>query len=230
MEQLLSIQPMTIRLDLLKTDIPKNKEKLKETEERLSNAMNDAETLQISIAEPNSNIDLANIMLGDMSVLDESLKDVARIQQELVILKSKVPQRSSTMTMDEAQSKKATITTEYKKTNTEISALEDKYDNSSKMLNTLRDKRNKLKDEQIKLQEGVQALSQMKARQQEIIKQIEKHSSELLQIESTLNPLNRQLTGLVDQKQRIKDENKKILTSSHNKLIDVQHSQAALKR
>lgn len=230
LEQLLSIQPMTVRLVVLKTDIPKNKEKLKETEERLSTAMNDAETLQISVAEPKSNSDLANIMLGDMSVLDEALKDVARIQQELAILKANVPQRSTTMTMDEAQAKKSTIATQYRSTNTEISALEEKYDNQSKMLNTLREKRNKLKDEQIKLQEGVQALSQMKARQQEIIQQTEKHTGELRHIESTLEPLNRQLSGLVEQKKQIKDQNKNSLTVSTNKLNDIKHIQADLKR
>lgn len=230
LEQLLSIQPMTTRLEALKTDVPKNKEKLKETEERLSSAMNDGEALEISIAEPNSKIDLANLMLGDMSLLDEALKDVAKIHQELALLKANVPQRSTTTTMDEAQEKKTTISTEYKKTNAEISSFEDKYDNNSKMLNTLREKRNRLKDEQIKLQEGVQALSQMKARQQEIVQQTDKHSGDLHRIESTLEPLNRQLAEIVERKNRIKDENKKALTTVTSQLNDVKHSQTDLKR
>lgn len=82
MELLLATQPLVNRLNCLKTDIPKKKENLKDTEERLSNAMNEAETLQISIAEPNSNLELSNFMLGDMTLLDESLKAVVRIQME----------------------------------------------------------------------------------------------------------------------------------------------------
>lgn len=230
LEQLLVIQPMTTRLNALKTDIPKNKEKLKETEDNLSIALSDAETFQISMAEPSSNADLANIMLGDMSVLDEALKDVVRIQQELATLKSSVPQRSSTMTMDSAQAKKATIATEYKKNNTEISALEDKYDNSSKMLNSLREKRNKLKDEQIKLQEDAHALPQMKQRQQEIVQQIEKHSSDLRRIELSLEPLNRQLAEIVERKKRTKDDNKEILTNAMKKLNNIKHMEADLKK
>lgn len=230
LEQLLLIQPRTIRLETLKTDIPKNKDKLKETEERLSTAMNDAETLEISIAEPNSKADLANKMLGDMSVLDEALKDLSRIQSELARLNSSVPQRTTTMTMDDAQEKKAAIAAEYKKNNTEISSLEDKYDQNSKLLNNLRDKRNKLKDEQIKLQEDAHALPQMKARQQEIMQQIEKNSGELRRIESSLEPLNRQLSEIVERKKRIKDENKEILTTAMKKLNDIKHTDNDLKK
>lgn len=230
LEQLLLIQPRTIRLETLKTDIPKNKDKLKETEERLSTAMNDAETLEISIAEPNSKADLANKLLGDMSVLDEALKDLSRIQSELATLNASVPQRTTTMTMDVAQQKKATIAAEYKKNNTDISALEDKYDQNSKLLNNLRDKRNKLKDEQIKLQEDAHALPQMKTRQLEIAEQIEKHSGELRRIESSLEPLNRRLTEIVERKKRIKDENKQIFTTAMKKLNDLKHTDADLKK
>lgn len=230
LEQLLLVQPMTNRLDALKTDIPKNKAKLKETEESLSTAMNDAEMLQISIAEPTSNADLANVMLGDMSVLDEALKDVARIQLELTTLKSSVPQRSSAMTMDVAQEKKATIATEYKKTNAEINALEEKLDNSSKMLNSLREKRNKLKDEQIKLQEDAHALPQMKMRQQEIVEQIDKHSGELRRVEASLEPLHRQLSEIERRKKQTKEDNKKILSVAMTKLNDIRHTEAYLKK
>ncbi|KAG4066533.1 hypothetical protein HA402_007169 [Bradysia odoriphaga] len=230
LEQLLSIQPMTIRSQTLKTDIPKMKEKLKETEERLSNARNDAENLQLSIAEPKSNIELASIMLGDMSVLDKALKDITRFQQELNTLKASVPQGSTTMTMDEAQKKKAGISTENRKNNEEISALEEKHDSNSKMLNTLREKRNKLKDDQIKLQEDAHALPQMKARQQEIFQQIQKHSSDLRQIESSLEPINRQLTEIVDRKERIKNDNRKILIAATKKLNDTKYIETDLKR
>lgn len=221
---------MTFRLESLKSDIPKNKQKLKETEESLTAAMSDGELLQISIAEPKSNIDLANVMLGDMSVLDEALKDVSRIKLELQTLKASVPQRSSTMTMDMAQEKKAAIAAKNKSNNAEITDLENKYDNSSKMLNSLREKRNKLKDDQIKLQEDAHALPQMKTRQQEIVQQIEKHSGELRRIESSLEPLTRQLTEIVERKNRIKEENKKILNNAKEKLNDIKHSQTDLKK
>lgn len=230
MEQLLSIQPRTIRLETLKTDIPKNKEKLKETEERLSTAMSDAEEFEISIAEPNSSADLANRMLGDMSVLDEALKDVARIQSELLKLKSSIPQRTTTMTMDMAQEKKSTIAAEYKKNNAEITSSEDRYDHSSKMLNNLREKRNKLKDEQIKLQEDAHALPQMKTRQLELIQQIETHSGELRRIESNLEPLNRQLTDIVERKEKIKEENKQILGLAKKNLNDIKYGETDLKK
>lgn len=230
LEQLLSIQPMTVRSETLRVDIPKCKDKLKETEERLSTARSDAEMLECSIAEPKSNIDLANLMLGDMSVLDEALKDVAKIQQELNGLKSKLPQGSTTMTMDEAQEKKATISTEYKRNNNEITALEEKYDSNSKMLNNLRDKRNKLKDEQIKLQEDAHALPQMRARQVEIGDQIQRHSTELRQMESKKEPLNRQLAEIVDRKGRIKGENKKVLDIATKKLSDLKYTDADLKK
>lgn len=94
------------------------------------------------------------------------------------------------------------------------------------MLNSLREKRNKLKDEQISLQ----ALSQMKARQQEIDQQIDKVAGELRGIESSLEPLKRQLSEAVERKQQTKDENKKKLTDAMNKLNDIKPFVAELKR
>lgn len=230
LEKLYSIEALTVRSETLKVDIPKKKGNLKETEERLSSAMGDDDALQISIAEPKASIDLANTMLGDMSVLDELLKDVARMRQELNTLKSSLPQGSTTMTMDEAQEKKSALSAENKQNNQEITTLEDKYDQNSKMLNNLREKRNKLKDEQIKLQEDAHALPQMKVRQQELTQQIQKHSAELRQMELKKEPLNRQLTELLERKKRIKEENKNILNTAAEKLNDIRYSETDLKK
>lgn len=97
-------------------------------------------------------------------------------------------------------------------------------------MNSLREKRNKLKDEQIKLQEGVQALSQMKTRQQEIVQQIDKIGGELRGTELSLEPLKRKLSIEVDRKQQVKDENKKTLNVAQTRLNDMKPSVQDLKR
>lgn len=205
-EKVLTLQPLTDRIEKLKIDIPKLKQTLKLTEEKLSTALTDSEELELAVAEPNSNKELANSMLGDMTLLDEANKDSERIRQELSKLKATLPTRTTTLTMDEAQKQRQTVNVQCRKEHNELELMQSKHDQELEMINTLREKRAKLTEERNTLNEGVQSLNQLKERKEEIGTQIEKILNEMKIFDGKLEPLKLELREAIESK----DKNKKI--------------------
>lgn len=163
-EELLSLKPVIEKVQTLKTDIPKCKDKLKTTEEKLSETTNDVESNQILTAEPQAHIELVNAILGDMSLLDEAIKDAARLQSELDKLKvlvfcpalicvvariicffeqAKLPSYDTNVSLDDLQLEKTTVSAELKADRSKVDELQAQYERESDTLNQLREKRNR---------------------------------------------------------------------------------------
>lgn len=207
-ELLLGLKSLTERVEKLKIEIPKLKESLTKTEQELETTRADIDNLQMALVEPQSNLELTQSMFGDMSLLDEALKDVERLTQELDSLKSKMPTRTSTLTMDEAQKQRDTINSKLREERRLIEQMRSKCQEVTEMINSLREKRNQLKDQQIKLQEGVQALSQMKKRQLEIEAQITAKRSEVTEMQAVLGPLKESFRVANEAKAQKREDNR----------------------
>lgn len=86
-EGLLQLKPLIEKVSRLEADIPLGKEELKKVGEELAECTNNVESLQVLLAEPTIKLDLANSMLGDMSLLDEALKELSRLEADVTKLK-----------------------------------------------------------------------------------------------------------------------------------------------
>lgn len=212
-EALLGLKSLTERVEKLKVDIPKLKDSLSKSEQELETARANVDSLQMALAEPQSNLELAQSMLGDMSLLDEALKDTERLGQELSALKATIPTRTSTLTMDEAQAQRNTINTRLRDERRLLEQMRSKCNEATERINSLREKRNKMKDQQIKLQEGVQALGQMKKRHTEIDAQITAKREEVGKLQAVLGPL-RESMRLADEKKALKREENRLEMAS----------------
>jgi len=82
-ENLLQIKPNILKVKDLKESLPQKKEELKKVEELLGESVSEYETLLALIGEPTQNMELANSMMGDMTLLDEALKDSLRLTKDL---------------------------------------------------------------------------------------------------------------------------------------------------
>lgn len=230
-ESLLSLQPVTEKLAKLKLDIPRMKTQLKQTEEKLATSRSDFDALQMSLVEPMANAELANSMQGDMTLLDESMKEIQRIREDVEKLQKALPEnRTTTLTMDEAQLERTTISAELKNESKELDAQQTKYDTESEIRNNLREKRNQLKDKQISLQEGVQALTQLKTRQNEIIKQCTAITNDCRTIQQKIEPLSDQMRTAIEEKSKTKIDNRQILMENQTKLNDCRRIENEIKR
>lgn len=222
LEALLALKPVTDRLAKLQIDIPNMKNNLKRTEEELSEALAESETSEILMAEPMSDMELANNILGDMSVLDEAQKDGVRLENELKNLRANLPASTVTTNLDEAQSKRNQISDELKQSRSLAANLLKTYEDEMSIVNNIRDKRSQLQDQKIHLQEGVQALSQFKARVNDIEHQMTLINVELNELGSKMEPLKIEMEQVMHTKKRDMDKNRDELrkaTSKYNNLL-----------
>lgn len=86
-ENLLQIKPAIDKVKELKKTVPQKKEELRKVEQLLGDSVAEYETLCALLGEPTSNMELANSMLGDMTLLDEALKESVRLQKHVDQLK-----------------------------------------------------------------------------------------------------------------------------------------------
>lgn len=230
-DKLLELKPTIEKMNKLKIEIPKIKLNLTKTEEKFDEASTQVEELQIALAEPNLKLQLANSMLGDMSLLDEAVKELKRIENDIKLLKNKLPNtRSDSLTIDEAQSQRTNFYSDLKTERIEMEKLEKKLTTNSDKLNSLREKKNSMKDQQIKLQEGVQALSQLKLRHEELSSTITVLIREIQDLQNDLLPLKTQLERIMNQKTKTKDENREKLNSAQVKLNTMKKIDDEIKR
>lgn len=229
--KLLELKPTIEMIKRFKIEIPKMKSNLLKAGEDFEEASTHVEELQSALAEPNHNLQVANSMLGDMSLLDEALKESKRIETDIESLKRKLPTgQSDSLTIDEIQSQRTTFYSELKSERVEMEKLEKKLHSNSEKLNSLREKKNSMKDRQIKLQEGVQALSQLKLRHEELCCTIAVLITETQDLQNDLLPLQSQLERIVNRKLKIKDENRQKLSSAQMKLNEMKKIDDEIKR
>ena len=219
LEALMTLQPVVERLEQIKLlEIPDLIDSIEEIDKKLVEVREQKNNLETSLEQPKENLSIANEMKGDVSLLDDAQKEAERIRRELTALRAKMPEISVTMTMEEAQKKRTEIQTLWKAEGLQVDRDQANYDKKSEQRSKLREARNAKKDEQIKLQEGVQALAQLKQRFEEISKQISGLQEEVETIESKLAPLCGQLKQELDRKQKTKQENAQKLKVAQDRL------------
>lgn len=213
-ETLLALRTVHERLARLRTDIPAQKLALAATETALDTASADAEGLQMALIEPMENLDLAQSMMGDMTLLDEALKEADGLAAQLASIQARLPERTSALTLDEAQAQRNELNRTIRAERSALDAMQAAQRESTERLNQLREKRNKLKDQQIAMQEGVQALDQMKQRLAELIGQIEKCRAEATGHEAILGPLKEEFRVANEKKERTREANRRTLSAA----------------
>ncbi|XP_022217718.2 LOW QUALITY PROTEIN: DNA repair protein RAD50 [Drosophila obscura] len=205
-ESLLQIKPSILKVSELKEILPKKKEELSEIEILLGESVSEYETLIALIGEPTQNMDLANSMLGDMTLLDEALKDSVRVKKDLDQLKSKLPDSyDSSVSMDALQAEKSRVSKDLETERKELESTQHTFEQHVDALNRLREVKNGLKDKQLKLQEGLQSLPQLKERQTELTQRLVTITTEISELKAKIQPLKQKLRAAIDEKERLKE-------------------------
>ncbi|KAI9588645.1 hypothetical protein GQX74_004490 [Glossina fuscipes] len=169
-ENLLHLKPILEKVTLLEKDLPGKEKQLKDIQRQLTDLANESENFQMLLAEPTFTMDLASSMMGDMSLLDEALKDVIRLKAEINSLKAKLPEGSEqeNQSIDDLQNEKTTLLDKLREMRKELDLNEKHYERQMESLNKFIETKNNLASKKIKLQEGVQSLPSLEARQKEI--------------------------------------------------------------
>ncbi|XP_017466140.1 PREDICTED: DNA repair protein RAD50 isoform X1 [Rhagoletis zephyria] len=218
-ENLLQIKSVVETVAKLEVDIPKKKKELASFEEKLAKCVEDSESLQMLLAEPTTSLELADSMMGDVSLLDEAMKEVTRLKNDIVQLNAKLPADfESDANLDDLQMIKSSISEEL---DAERHTLEEKQTNLEKIVNALnkmQEQKNAYQDERIKLQEGQQSLTQLQERQAELKNLIESNITEIKQLKTKLPTLKQKLNALSVEKNRLLEASRKRVAKMQTEL------------
>ncbi|XP_058456976.1 DNA repair protein RAD50 [Malaya genurostris] len=211
-DRMLALQPYSELVEKQSTDIVKLKQQLKNTESRLSEASAELEECQMAIIEPGSSAQLINSILGDMSILDESAKDLERGRKAVAELKQELaertPQGTRSSSLEDLKLEREALRGELRSERNSIDALQNKIDKETARLNELHQQFNQMKEKKIQLQESVQSLDQKKAKEKELGEKIAVCQQEMNEAERKLVPVRMQLSTEEDAKIKKKEENR----------------------
>uniref|UniRef100_A0A1B0FGD5 Rad50/SbcC-type AAA domain-containing protein n=1 Tax=Glossina morsitans morsitans TaxID=37546 RepID=A0A1B0FGD5_GLOMM len=215
-ENLLHLKPILEKVTLLEKDLPGKEQKLKDIQRELTDLANESETFQMLLAEPTFTMDLASSMMGDMSLLDEALKDVIRLKAEINSLKTKLPEGSEeeNQSIDDLQNEKTTLLDKLREMRKQLDLNEKHYERQMESLNKFIETKNNLAGKKIKLQEGVQSLPSLETRQKEIRELSKTTAKEIEENRSKIAPLNDKLMAA------IKDKDKKLNLQQELETVD----------
>lgn len=232
-DQLLALQPYSERIEKQTEEIPKLKEHLEGTERKLTQASSDLEESQMSILEPNSSVQLINSILGDMSILDESVRDLERMKKGIDSLKIEVAEKTpegTTASLEDIKLEREALRGELRSERVSIETMQNKIDEETERLNNLHQRYNQMKEKKIQLQESVQSLDQKKAKEIELGEKITTCQREMDETEQKLGPVKQNLSTEEKAKAKAKDENRVKLNKAQAVLEELKRMDAELGR
>lgn len=207
-ETLLGLRSVHERIAVLRTDVPRQRDTLAATERALATATADADDQQLGLVEPTERLELAQSLMGDMTLLDEALRELDVLTAQLLAIRGRMPERTSTQTLAEAQAQRTELSRTLRTERTAVEKAQTLLREAGDKLNRLRERRNQLKDQQIQMQEGVQALGEMRQRLTELETQIAKQRATAAEHESVLGPLREQFREATEEKALAREANR----------------------
>lgn len=143
-ESFLHLKPVIEKVSRLENEIPKKKEEMQDLQDQLAECNTETENIQTLLAEPTATMDTANAMMGDMSLLDEAIKEAGRFKNDIEKLKKKMPEdtENDNVSIEEVQTEKTVISTELEEKRRELDKNQQYYEKNMEVLNKLRELKN----------------------------------------------------------------------------------------
>ena len=213
-------------------DLSKTKNNLKETLEVLPKTNSEIENMQIDLSNVKSLVQLANSMIGDMAMIDEISKDSEIIASEIRKLQEGIPSRSENLdtNLEDAQLEKAALSAEVKYMSKEIDDFQNTIDLKNEKLNHLRDTRNQMQTQKIKLQESFQSLKNLKENKSLNEERIRILQLEMNEIKKGLGPIEENLRTEIENMRRLKFENSQKIDDFQQKTNNYKTKYTEIKR
>lgn len=208
LEKLLGLQPKVERLESLRTDlIPKHRSELEKVNGELVIAQEKIKQAEEAIKEPREKSELLTTMIGDMSVLDDIIKEIERCNQELTALRSTLPEAQNDVNLEALQRTRKEKYDRAKELEKEITTKEKRMNDDITSINKLKDKEMELRSKELQLQPDAQNLPNYKARAEELQKQIQEMQSKKEENEQALVPVKAKIRETEAKRQQIKFKN-----------------------
>lgn len=231
LEKLLGLQPSVARLENLRSEqLPKIRNELTNTEALLHTAHEKQKTAEKAMEEPKQKQNIITMMIGDISVLDEAVKDVDRSKKQLVELKSSLGDSSSIVNIEDLRKQRKELLENIRRLESETEKKQKKVDEHSNNIRKFDEVEKKTRDKEYILRGEIQNYTTLKNQKQELIKQSDEIESKKKSSETALEPVKRKVRHAVLQRQQTKDANAQALRTAKQRFDNIKRTYDSMDR
>lgn len=232
LERLLALQPAVESVNTIRDEsIPSLERELVDIEKKRLVAQTQKTKLEKSLEQPKERIEIAQRMVGDMSLLDDSLREGERVRNELLQLKATLPATSSRqLSLEEAQARRKTQSDEKKQLDADTRRMENDLKEEQKKRDRMQQKLFELKEQEIKIKEGVQSLEEKRARVTELEGKIADLKASIREMEASSIPIETDLKRAIETKEQEKAKNAEELKDAQIKVNELKQKVSSINR
>lgn len=205
LEKLLAMQSIVERVDNLKSIImPKVKEDIKQLETNIVAEQEKMKNSQNTLEAPKNQKTIVESMIGDMSILDEAIRDIEQTQTDLAPMKQSLPasDHPADNNLESLQRKRKEITEKIKLLDREIERKEKRCQDEAKQLMQCQEREMELKQIELNLLGDVQKSDTLKAREKELTEQITQLKEKMETNDRSLIPIEAKINNSEEKRTR----------------------------
>ncbi|KPI94471.1 DNA repair protein RAD50 [Papilio xuthus] len=202
-DDLLSMKSLNEKIKTLKEkDVPQLETRLKDVDTQIATLTEESEELSMTIMEPEQKLQNARQIQSDMPLLDRYTNEVTTATKDLEAIKAECSHMVIDINLDEATTKKNGLRQHITSLRSQIKQSQTKLNQHTKKLQTMAEKKNKLKEELLNVQKKVQELVNLQENLKQLESNREKALVELKELQDGTAPLEVDLK----EKEKIKSE------------------------
>lgn len=213
LEKLLGMQSSVERVHKIKSDLlPRLKEELKKIDTDLVKNQDKIKKAQADVAEPKDKMALIAPMIGDLSILDEMLRDIEQTRSDLEPLRRNLPASgagAADCDMDALRNKRKELTDRIKSLERDIAAKEKSRSDEERAMNQIKEKEMEFRNIELNLKGDIQKLDGLKARDKELRDEITKLAETEKAKNEQLIPIKGKIHNAEDKRRFAKNEGMK---------------------
>lgn len=216
LEKLLGMQSMVDRITKIRlTLLPEVQDETKKLEAELAAVQDKIKKTKTDLEEPKAKLSLIGPMIGDMSLLEDALRDIEQTQTDLEPLRRALPANHgpNDYDLDSLQKKRKEITERIRNLDSSITRKEKQCNEYEDQIRKLQEKEMELKQKELDLKGDIQRIDGLKARVIELNEEIKQLSERKRASDGSLIPIEAQIKKLENDR----SYEKKLRTEKLNK-------------
>lgn len=207
LERLLGLQSHVDRVERLKTNlIPQVSADIRKIEGDLRAAQDKSKQSSAAIEEPKKKKEIVQQMIGDMSVLDEAIRDIELNRQELDVLKQTLSTNEGQggVSLDTLQKRRKELSERSKQLERDIERKDKSWREKDKTIRQFKEKEIEIEKAVITLQGDLQKSEALKTRRDELIEIIRQLREKKETSDQSLIPIEAKIRHAEEKRRRAK--------------------------
>ncbi|CAH0393171.1 unnamed protein product [Bemisia tabaci] len=216
-EKLLLLKPTIEKVRSLKDiEIPSVRSELEDLDKEMSKLQRESSDLEGELEQPRKDAEMASSAQSDIINLDTYMTELVTMVRQISDLSAKLGTKGKDNSYEQVSEELQKKEEAHEKLSRNFDSNQTKLREESKRLNDMKEKKNKLVQEQLDLRDKSQRRAELGDKQTELQTQKDTLRKEIDEKKDELQPLDAQLKSLMKEKSELSKENRKLYNEERN--------------